>query len=276
MKAQTAHRRWPFLILLQSTPLYIIYVAVYVLGVVKSRIYGIGVIVLPVAIWLLRRLIWYLTAFRVNKAKAKLDKLVEKRKLLVEDYKKKTNYENIRKLIEGDEPQQSPEVNKSGKNNDPATRAFDGKNEPRMAGKLPKDTNRESIPIYHSSWVDRLLDIAIGDAQSPLGRYALICSNCMAHNGLAPQGKQAEEISYVCPVCSVHNGPEFSLDGVNLEENRYTDEVVDEGTVSNQGEQVTDHSGEDSRDAQAPIENSEVNSSTSEDPENSESTPGTE
>ena len=41
----------------------------------------------------------------------------------------------------------------------------------------------ERAPTY--TWVDRILDLIIGDSESNVQKYALICTNCFEHNGLA-------------------------------------------------------------------------------------------
>jgi len=35
------------------------------------------------------------------------------------------------------------------------------------------------------TWLDRLLDMIAGEEAGPSNRFALICENCYAHNGLA-------------------------------------------------------------------------------------------
>lgn len=215
LKVQTAQRRLPFLFLLESTTLYVVYVAIYLSGFLKSRIYKILLFVIPVVIWLVRRSLSAVLRWRLDRAKTKLDGLVSKRKTLVEDYKKKTNYEKILKLIEDPEhlDEQKESSDRGGRRSQPVpTHEQPGVATSTIKSSVPKTMPPglvpDSIPIYHASWVDRLLDLAIGeDAQSPTSRYALICTKCNAHNGLAPSGKLADEVPYDCPACGHHNGP---------------------------------------------------------------------
>lgn len=64
-----------------------------------------------------------------------------------------------------------------------------------------------SAPPYEPKWYDRILDLIVGeDEYSPKSRYALICSNCFAHNGLAQPGELPESVVYICPKCGMRNG----------------------------------------------------------------------
>lgn len=44
-------------------------------------------------------------------------------------------------------------------------------------------TQAEDIPIERT-WIDRVLDAVMGEAEGPQHKYALICENCFQHNGL--------------------------------------------------------------------------------------------
>ncbi|RKP04179.1 hypothetical protein CXG81DRAFT_8306, partial [Caulochytrium protostelioides] len=41
------------------------------------------------------------------------------------------------------------------------------------------------VTVRPKSWMDRVMDTVIGDTDGPNNRYALICSQCHTHNGLA-------------------------------------------------------------------------------------------
>jgi endoplasmic reticulum junction formation protein lunapark len=38
---------------------------------------------------------------------------------------------------------------------------------------------------YQKTWVDRVVDVIIGEEPTVNSKYALICENCFNHNGLA-------------------------------------------------------------------------------------------
>lgn len=71
---------------------------------------------------------------------------------------------------------------------------------------------RRSSPVQgpvHKSLQDRLLDYIIGSEhnESVESRYALICSNCYTHNGLAPPGcTDPHTVTYICRQCGYING----------------------------------------------------------------------
>uniref|UniRef100_A0A915DZ10 Endoplasmic reticulum junction formation protein lunapark n=1 Tax=Ditylenchus dipsaci TaxID=166011 RepID=A0A915DZ10_9BILA len=53
-----------------------------------------------------------------------------------------------------------------------------------------------------NSAVDRILDYVMGESIS--SRYALICSNCLVHNGMALK-EEFEQITFFCFKCSAYN-----------------------------------------------------------------------
>ncbi|KAF9094023.1 hypothetical protein BGX29_009700 [Mortierella sp. GBA35] len=72
----------------------------------------------------------------------------------------------------------------------------------------PGQPNHAMPPPYGSSsnerhWYDKIVDVIVGE-EGPDSKYALICGQCFAHNGLAlPQ--EIEDIQYVCPKCNFFN-----------------------------------------------------------------------
>ncbi|ODV95681.1 hypothetical protein PACTADRAFT_50369 [Pachysolen tannophilus NRRL Y-2460] len=57
------------------------------------------------------------------------------------------------------------------------------------------------------SLMDKLMQFIIGeDELSPNQRYALICSKCFQHNGLAPPSRIPKYVKYRCPNCGELNG----------------------------------------------------------------------
>ncbi|KAG0329778.1 hypothetical protein BGZ99_000514 [Dissophora globulifera] len=66
---------------------------------------------------------------------------------------------------------------------------------PSSAGGSPYQTERR--------WFDKIVDVIVGD-EGPDTRYALICGQCYAHNGLAlPQ--EIDDMQYICPKCNFFN-----------------------------------------------------------------------
>ncbi|RKO96390.1 hypothetical protein CAUPRSCDRAFT_11920 [Caulochytrium protostelioides] len=60
------------------------------------------------------------------------------------------------------------------------------------------------VTVRPKSWMDRVMDTVIGDTDGPNNRYALICSQCHTHNGLAlPQDFLT--LSFRCHHCGMLN-----------------------------------------------------------------------
>jgi len=56
--------------------------------------------------------------------------------------------------------------------------------------------------VQGTSPIDRVLDYVMGESMT--NRYALICSNCRSHNGMALR-EEFEQIAYFCFKCSAYN-----------------------------------------------------------------------
>ncbi|KAJ1651525.1 hypothetical protein IWQ61_007931 [Dispira simplex] len=67
------------------------------------------------------------------------------------------------------------------------------------------------MSLSHRPWYDKLVDKIVGE-EGPENRYALICRNCFAHNGLVlPQELQTTQ--YLCPKCGFFNGIKATPNG---------------------------------------------------------------
>lgn len=97
--------------------------------------------------------------------------------------------------------------------NTPSSSNRDGPNTPNPSEGLNTETapvKPVSSPAPQSRTLqDRILDYIIGSEnnESIENRFALICSKCYHHNGLAPPGSSnPQEIIYICPYCGLING----------------------------------------------------------------------
>ncbi|KAF9112004.1 hypothetical protein BGX27_004120 [Mortierella sp. AM989] len=63
--------------------------------------------------------------------------------------------------------------------------------------------NQLSVPNTERHWYDKIVDVIVGD-EGPETKYALICGQCYAHNGLALP-TEIDDIQYVCPKCNFFN-----------------------------------------------------------------------
>ncbi|KAG0057227.1 hypothetical protein BGZ83_000640 [Gryganskiella cystojenkinii] len=77
-----------------------------------------------------------------------------------------------------------------------------------LYGPQPPTFAHNGMPAQHTPnterhWYDKIVDVIVGD-EGPDTKYALICGQCFAHNGLAlPQ--EIDDIQYVCPKCNFFN-----------------------------------------------------------------------
>lgn len=198
-------------------------------------------------IWLVRwsavRVLGYFTNRRQNITA----QLIERRRIMAEEYKQKTNYYKVKELTELRDPDNpetgapvqpprnhpstatsGPKLNSSSSPNQQTTtkekpslpqppRAEAGQNPSGEEGQSPEHravpgqtSQAEPLPPVRRTWMDRILDVLIGeDETSPQNRYALICKNCGTHNGLAAFGEQPEDVIYRCPVCGKTNKKNF-------------------------------------------------------------------
>ncbi|KAI9032241.1 hypothetical protein DFJ74DRAFT_327497 [Hyaloraphidium curvatum] len=76
----------------------------------------------------------------------------------------------------------------------------------RPAGVPPGAPSNPAALVYDTpkAWYDKLFDALIGPAEGPNSKYALICSKCFAHNGLAV-AEEFEDIQYYCLRCGHFN-----------------------------------------------------------------------
>ncbi|ORX93297.1 hypothetical protein K493DRAFT_408460 [Basidiobolus meristosporus CBS 931.73] len=63
--------------------------------------------------------------------------------------------------------------------------------------------SHHAFNTQRNSWYDRIIDVIVGE-EGPNSKYALICKNCFAHNGLALPS-EINEIQYHCPKCNFLN-----------------------------------------------------------------------
>ncbi|KAJ1961100.1 hypothetical protein IWQ62_003986 [Dispira parvispora] len=76
---------------------------------------------------------------------------------------------------------------------------------------VSKPMGPASMSLSHRPWYDKLVDKIVGE-EGPENRYALICRNCFAHNGLVlPQELQTTQ--YLCPKCGFFNGVKATPNG---------------------------------------------------------------
>lgn len=182
---------------------YTIYVAVVVAANSLKKPKSAALVTLsPAVILALRRLISGLFNWQITRKESQLDILNAQRNAIIEEYKEKTDYYKIKRVVDEAE----------GTQEHPADESFEKPAEflpPAVHDSQARPETPFPLPTApsHPTWMDRIMDIVLGEnEQSPNNRYALICGRCHHHNGLATYGQVPEQVVYVCPFCGFLNG----------------------------------------------------------------------
>ncbi|KAK0207135.1 hypothetical protein DFS33DRAFT_1382210 [Desarmillaria ectypa] len=183
---------------------------------VERAVKGLPVVIGPIIILFIRRIvqIWYTRKGDAEgTAEKTLQNLMKEQRTKVEEIKKKTNYYSTRELLQRyDESSPAPSslrqrsvVQPQGSPSTP-TRPING----NLSSSVPNTPqNRAAMPVSppppgpsRKQWYDKLADAVLGDDDQ--ARFALICDQCFAHNGLVKESVW-EDTQYVCPKCNHFN-----------------------------------------------------------------------
>ncbi|KAK9703475.1 hypothetical protein K7432_010706 [Basidiobolus ranarum] len=91
------------------------------------------------------------------------------------------------------------------------------------------------------NWYDKIVDVIVGE-EEPNTKFALICKNCFAHNGLALPN-EIDDIQYYCPKCNTFNPsrrpqpqpsqtPKNKTTKPKLQQNRISNKQESAGTMT--------------------------------------------
>ncbi|KAK0443975.1 uncharacterized protein EV420DRAFT_1575786 [Desarmillaria tabescens] len=220
-------RRSTLLVTLYTFVAWVVYVALWYTGAlpslagyyrnlrVEKAVKGLPVVIGPIIILFIRRIvqIWYT---RKGDAEEKtLQKLMKEQRTKVEEIKKKTNYYSTRELLQRyDESSPAPSplrqrivAQPQGSPSTP-TRPINGNaggsalNTPQNQAATLASPPQPPPGPSRKQWYDKLADAVLGDDDQ--ARFALICEQCFAHNGLVKESVW-EDTQYVCPKCNHFN-----------------------------------------------------------------------
>ncbi len=184
---------------------YILLIAYfYFRNTLHSRNVIILLVLYPVVAFLAYKGAVYLTNYLINLKKSKVEDLKQRHEEKLAVLKEKTNFERTKELLvrysDGEDIKElEKEVKEANLKKEEylqklAKEQRDLKNLGQRKGKDGK--------LY-----DNLVNLMMGeDEMGADRRYALICQNCMQHNGLAPPGQVPSEVEYICPKCGWMNG----------------------------------------------------------------------
>lgn len=204
-KYQNSHRRAKGLVTFYSILIYIIYVTMVVAAnSLRKPRNTLLVTVSPGLIVACRKLISLLFNWLISRKETQLDALNDQRNALIEEYKEKTDYYKIKKVV--DEAESNSEVHHHEDIVEHVPEPIAAPQVP-VSESEPYQTPAPPAPPAQPTWMDRVMDMVLGEnEQSPNNRYALICGRCHHHNGLATYGQVPEQVVYVCPFCGFVNG----------------------------------------------------------------------
>lgn len=206
-------RRVKGFLTLYSAFAYTVYSAIVFVGNRQrsQRLHWLGLIGAPFAVWFIRWILqkWY--SWWSTSNDEQIEALETRRKEMLEELKQNTNFYSTQALIsrfDKDQAESKQEVEEELKRQESIDK-LKPQEEFLPEGQVPMMSPYPAMPMipYQPKWYDRILDLVAGeDEYSPKMRYALICQQCTAHNGLAQPGEQPEDVVYICPHCGFKNG----------------------------------------------------------------------
>ncbi|KAI3405661.2 hypothetical protein KGF56_001679 [Candida oxycetoniae] len=191
---------------------------------------------------LLRKAINFIYGYLINGKERHLGALKKKHSGKIEELKKITNFNATNELLSKYSDEKVAPVNallqqqqqQQRQKETPQNKALDGTKSGKLRAQAlkemnmkdpktniqqqaitPKNTPSATAPLpapvspQHRSFQERLLDMLIGadNSEAIEHRYALICSHCFAHNGLAPPHcEDPQSVKYQCWKCGKLNG----------------------------------------------------------------------
>ncbi|KAI5955849.1 hypothetical protein KGF54_001351 [Candida jiufengensis] len=202
----------------------------------------------PLISILITKLINFIFKYLIKSQDSHLSILKQKHKLKIEELKKITKYNETNELInkyddkpkpipqqqfipnlQQQQPKQPQNNNKSNKLRNQALKELHLSEDQLSSNQQssisqqqipqPQSTNPQqqspNSPIHKRNLQDKLLDLFIGsdNSESIEQRYALICSHCFSHNGLAPPNcDDPNNVKYQCWKCGAMNGKGMLFD----------------------------------------------------------------
>ncbi|KAJ7098514.1 hypothetical protein B0H15DRAFT_821015 [Mycena belliarum] len=231
-------RKATMLVTLYTLAAWLAYVAVWYFGFVSAgatarmrsaerAVRALPVFVGPIFILFIRRIVqvWYNR--KGNAEEKTLQVLLKEQRTKVEEIKKKTNFYSTRELLarydadvpgspqgvaqtpqrrggapnQGARPSPLAATPEQQRNQNPLQKSQNQRNgQPQQQ----QQQQRPAGPPKHT-WFDALADLLVGaEEPSQNEKYALICAQCFAHNGLVREEAWADA-QYTCPKCGHFN-----------------------------------------------------------------------
>ncbi|KAJ8253101.1 hypothetical protein GJAV_G00209130 [Gymnothorax javanicus] len=176
----------------------------------------------PALVWLMRKLLIFLFLKRTERNNEKLEDLRAQKKKILEEVMEKETYKNAKLILERFDPESKKKDQESTPARPQMTQRPGQELLPRSAPGGPPDRTtgfhspmrrplspgmgmhppgpplvRPILPRERGA-VDRVIEYLVGDG--PQNRYALICQQCLSHNGMALK-EEFEYIAFRCAYC---------------------------------------------------------------------------
>ncbi|CAK1593294.1 unnamed protein product [Parnassius mnemosyne] len=239
-KEQT-HKRVIGYVMAYSVGLYVLFAILYYYVYIgrsqhwlHSLLYASPLLVLPVLVFFIRTAISWYYNWSLNKNRAKLKKMREEKKKILEEVMNKETYKVAKEILDkyGSPEEQSnalkpflPAIaapNNTSSTSTPATPVSLRQKQLALQATTPVNRNMNLVPVNNTptalykgprlrsdqlprplldrnrSALDKVVDYLLKDG--PNHRMALICSECFSHNGMA-MVEEFEYVSYACAYC---------------------------------------------------------------------------
>lgn len=174
----------------------------------------------PVVGYLIVYLINSIFRLSVGRRERHLQSLKKNHSLKIEELKKITNFNTTNELLNKYGNQEERKKSKDESRNKATKKQLDGSRQINTPNAQQQQQQQQIIKRLQSlqenppvqkprTFQDRVLDFIVGsdNNEATENRYALICKQCLTHNGLAPPGSTNPfKVSYICPNCGFLNG----------------------------------------------------------------------
>lgn len=176
----------------------------------------------PVVGYLLVYLINYVFKLSISRREKYLKIMKKKHSQKIEELKKITNFNTTNELLNkyGTEDERKKSKSESEAKTAEAQLNAQPQQQVNSQAKSPSAQQQQIIQRLQSlqanppvqaprTFQDRVLDFIVGsdNNEATENRFALICKQCLTHNGLAPPGcSNPFLVSYICPNCGFLNG----------------------------------------------------------------------
>lgn len=196
---------WKSKFLFYSVLIYIIYLSSvlikYKMGYLFDPWSLVPTITSPMMIIGVKNLITVYWTKQVSKCRTRIEELKKQHAYKIDKLKEATNFDKTQDLLLKF-TDDAEDLEAKRKQQEEFFQQLESQTLLSLSANL--NNSRQSRTI-----VDRLLLLIIGEDEFDVSkRYALICSTCHSHNGLAPPGELAIDVKYICPHCGKPNGVE--------------------------------------------------------------------